>query len=199
MLFLFVAAFLLSLMGSVPFSMINLNVLSASVHRGVRPALWMAFGAVLVEGGQLFLIMYGYHYLSQNPEFDRTLHTLALPIFLVLGLYFFFTKPKLKVEYANRKSPFFKGVGLSVLNVLVYPFWLFWLAWLDFPVEDFRGWRYFISGAILGAMASLVGFIYLGKLITARAHALTSYLNRIIATIFFALAAREVWLWYHWD
>jgi threonine/homoserine/homoserine lactone efflux protein len=198
MLFFFAAAFLLSLMGSLPFSMINLNVLSAAVYRGVSAALWMSFGAVLVEGLQLFLILHGYQWLSQNPQFDRTLHTLALPIFIILGFYFFFTKPRIQVQYTNRKSPFFRGVGLSVLNVLVYPFWLFWLAWLDFPVEELRGWRYFISGAILGAMASLIGFIYLGKLITSRSQVLTSYINRIIASIFFLLALREVWLWYHW-
>lgn len=194
--FFLLTAFLLSLMGSLPFGMINLNVLSAAVHRGRGPALRMALGAVLIEGIQLVLILTGFSYLADNPGFERTLRGIALPIFLVLALYYYLSKPKVQgLEGVEASRPFMRGVGLSLINVLVYPFWLFWLAWLDFPVERQGLWFFFIAGAVAGAYATMLLFILLGRLIQVRAGELTRHLNRIIAGIFFALALVEGWRW----
>jgi threonine/homoserine/homoserine lactone efflux protein len=195
--FFLLAAFALSLMGSLPFGMINLNVLSAAVHRGRGPALQMALGAVLIEGVQLILILTGFSYLADNPGFERTLRGFALPVFLGLALYYFLTRPKLETIGAPAASrPFLRGVGLSLINVLVYPFWLFWLAWLDFPVERHGLWSFFIGGAVLGAYVTMLLFILLGRLIQSRASEMTRHLNRIIAVIFLGLALLEGWRWF---
>lgn len=191
----FSAAFALSLMGSLPFGMINLNVLSTAVHRGRVPALWMALGAVLVEGGQLVVILAGFQQLSENPGLEQLLRRIALPIFLVLAIYFLRTRTRTDLAQADTGRPFVKGLGLSVINVLVYPFWLIWLAWLDFPVERLGLWLPFIVGAIAGAFASMLGFIFLGRIITRRAGELTTHLNRFIAMIFLGLALWESWHW----
>lgn len=195
-LWFLLAAFLLSLMGSLPFGMINLNVLAVAVHRGRGQALRMALGAVLIEGVQLVLILTGFSYLANNPGFERVLRGVALPIFLALALYYFLSRPRAQgLDGVEASRPFLRGVGLSLINVLVYPFWLFWLAWLDFPVDRQGLWFFFIAGAVLGAYATMLLFIVLGRLIQARAGELTRHLNRIIAGIFLALALVEGWRW----
>jgi threonine/homoserine/homoserine lactone efflux protein len=188
----FFAAFFLSLLGSLPFGVINLNILSTAVHSGKKSALQMTFGAVMIEGIQLIFILMSYRYLAANPAFDRVLHYLALPVFLGLAGYYLLAKSNIKTEVVHPKYPFIQGVIFALMNVLVYPFWLFWLAWLEFPVDQTAMQITFIAGAVSGAFISMLLFIFLGQLIKSRTRQLTTYLNKIIGCIFLGLALWEM-------
>lgn len=193
----FWVAFGLSLMGSLPFGMINLNILSTAVYRGRTAAMIMGLGAVVTEGCQLVLILAGYDLLSDNPGIERWLRAIAFPLFLGLAIYFFMSRPKADVKEEQNGTPFWKGVGLSMINILVYPFWLFWLTWLDFPVENKMLWTAFIGGAVGGAYFSLLAFILMGHVIARQGGMWTRHLNRFIALVFMGLALMELfrWIW----
>lgn len=184
----FMTAFGISLLGSLPFGMINLNVLATAVHRGPRPALWMAFGATMIEGVQLFIVLLGFGFLASNAALEATLQWIAIPIFLALSIFYLRAKPSSKRGEVVKQLPFWRGVGLSFINVLVYPFWFLWLGLMAFPVEEKTLWGWLIAGAVLGAFTVMVLFVFLGRVIEQRAESLTRHLNRIIAGIFFALA-----------
>lgn len=192
----FIIAFLLSFMGSLPFSLINLNVLSATIHRGSSYALRMAIGAALTEGVQLIIILYGYSLVDDYPVLTEVFRMIALPIFILMAVYFFLKPTKIQSVGPAKGRPFWKGIGFSMVNVLVYPFWLFWLIWSDLPMDNHKYCISFVLGAILGAFICLVGFIYLGKLIYKRSYFDVSYLNRLIAIIFVVLSVREGWFWF---
>ncbi len=184
----FLLAFGISLLGSLPFGMINLNVLATAVHRGPRPALWMAGGATLIEGVQLFVVLVGFGFLADHTTLEAVLQWIAVPIFLGLAVFYFRAEPVNTHGEVVKQRPFWRGVGLSIINVLVYPFWFLWLGLMAFPVEDRSLWGWLITGAILGAFVVMVMFTFLGRLIEQRAESLTRHLNRIIAGVFFALA-----------
>lgn len=185
-------AFGISLLGSLPFGMINLNVLATAVHRGPRPALWMALGATMIEGVQLFVVLFGFGFLASNTTLESILQWIAIPVFLGLAIHYFKVKPSTKQGEVIKQRPFWRGVGLSLINVLVYPFWFLWLGLMAFPVEDKSLWGWLISGAVLGAFAVMLLFIFLGRIIEQRAETLTRHLNRIIAGIFLALAIWQI-------
>lgn len=191
----FIAAFGVSLMGSLPFGMINLNVMATAVHRGYGAAMYMATGAVITEGVQLFGVMYGYGFLANNPDFEFVLRAMALPVFIGMGIFFFLKKQKVRLDTQATQRPFLRGIVLAWLNVLVYPFWLLWMGWMDFPVERHMLWLPFILGAMVGAYATMLGFIKLGNLIASKSDTLTNHLNRIIGTIFLLLSCFEIYKW----
>lgn len=184
----FATAFGISLLGSLPFGMINLNVLATAVHRGPRPALVMGLGATLVEGLQIFIVLLGFGYFAAYTSLESTMKWVAIPIFLGLAVYYFIAKPPKKEGEVVRRQPFWRGVGLSIINVLVYPFWFLWLGIMSFPVEEQSTWIWLITGAVLGAFASMVIFTFLGRVIQQKAEGVTGQLNRIIAAVFLGLA-----------
>ncbi len=187
-LWYFSLAFGISLLGSLPFGMINLNVLATAVHRGPRPALWMGLGATMVEGLQILLVLFGFRWLADNTTLDTILQWIAIPVFLGLAFHYFTAKPARQEGEVIRKQPFLRGVGLSLINVLVYPFWFLWLGLMDFPVDDRSLWGWMIAGAVLGALAVMALFIFLGRVIEKNAGSLTRHLNRVISGVFLALA-----------
>lgn len=184
----FITAFGISLLGSLPFGMINLNVLATAVHRGPRPALLMGLGATLVEGLQILIVLFGFGYLAANTTLDTILQWIAIPVFLGLSVYYFKAKPSAKEGQVVHHQPFVRGMGLSLINVLVYPFWFLWLGLMAFPVEEKTLWGWLIAGAVLGAFAVMVIFTLLGRVIEKKSERLTHQLNRIIAIIFLGLA-----------
>ncbi len=181
-------AFGISLLGSLPFGMINLNVLATAVHRGPRPALLMGLGATLIEGFQILIVLFGFDVLAANTTLDAILQWVAIPIFLGLSGYYFTAKPAKAEGEVVHHRPFWRGVGLSLINVLVYPFWFLWLGLMAFPVEERSLWIWLILGAVAGAFAVMVIFTLLGRVIEQKSEGLTRHLNRIIAVIFLALA-----------
>ncbi len=184
----FMMAFGISLLGSLPFGMINLNVLATAVHRGPRPALWMGLGATLVEGLQLLIVLFGFGFFAAHTTLESILQWVAIPVFLGLAWYYYRAKPSKTEGEVVQNRPFWRGVGLSLIYVLVYPFWFLWLGLMAFPVEEKPIWIWLISGAVLGAFASMVIFTFLGRVIEKKSEKVTRHLNRIIAAVFLALA-----------
>ena len=191
-LWYFSLAFGISLLGSLPFGMINLNVLATAVHRGPRPALWMGLGATLVEGLQILLVLFGFQWLADNTTLDTILQWIAIPVFLGLAFHYFTAKPARQEAEVIQRHPFLRGVGLSLINVLVYPFWFLWLGLMDFPVDDRSLWGWMIAGAVLGAFAVMALFVLLGRVIEKHAEAITRSLNQIIATVFIGLGVIQL-------
>ena len=184
----FLTAFGISLLGSLPFGMINLNVLATAVARGKAPALTMGAGAVLVEGMQILLVLILYGWLAGRSELQQWLQIGAVPVFLGLAAWYLLRPAPLPGQgRVVERAAFLRGMGLSVLNVLVYPFWLFWLGWLAFPIEERTSWTPFLVGAVLGAYAVMIGFTFLGRLIDTRAHQVARHLRLIIGLIFLGL------------
>ncbi|MEZ5031816.1 MAG: LysE family transporter [Saprospiraceae bacterium] len=188
----FALAFGISLMGSLPFGMINLNVLATAVHRGPRPALVMGLGATMVEAAQLVLVLFGFDYLASHTSVDQVLQWIAIPVFLGLAIHYWRSRPSSQHGEVVRSRPFLRGVGLGVINVLIYPFWFLWLGIIQFPVDDHALWPWFIIGAFLGAFASMVIFTVLGRVIEQRSEALTRHLHRIIAVMFLGLGLWQI-------
>ncbi|MCF8238963.1 MAG: LysE family transporter [Saprospiraceae bacterium] len=184
----FMMAFGISLLGSLPFGMINLNVLATAVHRGPRPALLMGLGATLVEGIQILIVLFGFGFLATHTKLESILQWVAVPVFLGLAWYYYTAKPPQKEGEVVQRQPFWRGVGLSLINVLVYPFWFLWLGIMAFPVEERSIWAWLITGAVMGAFASMVIFTFLGRVIEKKSEKVTRHLNRIIAIVFLGLA-----------
>jgi len=194
-------AFGFSFVGMLPPGMLNMTVIGLSMKKGFKVALFFAIGAAIVEFFQsLLVIKFADSAQSFLDEYELYVNWTAVVILIALGLSFLFTKQKKenieekKVE-GNAMSALVKGITLAFANVLVYAFWLVQgIYWTQKGVL-YNEWPILITfsfGIFLGSVAAYVVYILLGEKILSKFDSFARNLNKILAGIFFLLAALQL-------
>ncbi|MFQ5448797.1 MAG: LysE family translocator [Saprospiraceae bacterium] len=191
----------LSFIGSLPFGIINMTVAHTAIRKGVSRALWMAFGAVLVEFVQVFIALKFTWLFTGSAGIERIMQAVAAAVFLVAGIYFFFfAKAKPPAEKAEttgrRRHEFGKGVFVSTLNVMAIPYWIFYGAVLTSnDLLDLRNVYVlvFATGTALGTFALLVAYALLGARILRKSEQITRWVNKFIGVVLLGFAVYEAW------
>ncbi|MCR9286061.1 MAG: LysE family translocator [Bacteroidetes bacterium] len=190
----FSLGFILSFIGSLPLGIINMTVAETAIKKGFKAGLMIAIGASFVELIQAFIALKFTWIFVENPAVESALDIIALIVFWGLGLYYFFiaqpAQPKGNKEEENSKmSGFLKGMAVSSVNVLVFPYWIFYGTYLTtngwMQMEDEFVYT-FVIGVMMGTFTLLFLYAKLGLLITNRAERLTSYVNKFIGLVFIA-------------
>lgn len=200
----FSLGFILSFIGSLPLGIINMTVAETTIKQGLKTGLLVAAGASFVELIQAFIALKFTWIFVENPAVESALDIIALVVFWGLGLYYFFfakpAEPKAKTEAEDSKmTGFFKGMAVSSVNVLVFPYWIFYGTYLTS-----NGWMRmenefvytFVIGVMIGTFILLCLYAKLGQLITNRAEKLTIYVNKFIGFVFVGFGvyqALRVW------
>ena len=83
---------------------INVSIAEESIRRGVRAGIIMACGAAFVEFFQAYIALSFFNILSTNPEVERTIIVICIPIFLVIGCYYLFKKNSINPSPTTRAS-----------------------------------------------------------------------------------------------
>lgn len=114
--------------GVIPPGLINMSVVKTSLSKGKRNGLYMAIGASLVVFFQALVAILMSRYISTHPSVRIILLRLGLVILVILSIYFFIKsrlkqKP-IKNEKFKSKTSFFKGVGISLINIFPIPFFV---------------------------------------------------------------------------
>ena len=192
----FIAYFFLALgysfFGSMPPATGNLLTIQLSISRGLKAALVFALGEILFE------FIYGYiawiisDFITDSTQYDFHLNIIAIPIFLILSIYFFLNKKPVENETEIKLNKNFSyGLLIGFLNPLAIPFWVvnisyfFSNGWLKKDSPDF--W-FFIVGIPVGSFLLLFCYALLGKKIYSILKFKIEILNKAIAIVFFLLA-----------
>lgn len=203
-----IVGFLLSFIGSLPLGIINMTVVDTAIRKSLKAGIVLGAGAALIELIQSFIAIKFTHLFVENPAVDFWFNIVALVVFVSLGIYYFFfvkaEKPATEQEEGEKRMPpFFKGMLVSSLNVLVIPYWIFYGTYLSS-----NGWMNveldflisFCIGVMLGAFALFALYAKLGLYIINRAEYLMNWVNKFIAIVFFGFAAYQLWkLWGIWS
>ncbi len=187
------AGFLLSFIGSLPLGVINMTVAETTIHKGIRAALFVALGASLVEMGQAFFSVKFTNLFNENPNLLQTIEWIAIPIFLLLAIYYYFSTPSRQQPQGSKKSlsPFPKGILVSLINVMVYPYWIFYGTYLAGEGIIYRtdAWIFIFSiGVLVGTFSLLMLYSFLSLKIIERIKKAAAWTNKIIAFIFLIFA-----------
>ncbi|MCC7466654.1 MAG: LysE family transporter [Saprospiraceae bacterium] len=197
---LLAAGFGLSLMGSLPPGLISLTVSQTAIHRNQRAAWALAAGAAFAEFFQAWMAVAFADWFLSHPVAEKGFQWAAMPVFFVLGIHlmFFAKAPSIKNPevLSSLRNQFGKGLLLSLFNLLAVPYWFVYVGWLQ--VEGW--WKdgtlhtlVFSFGVMLGTMAALGLYVWLGQLILKRSSSLALYANRFIGSIFIALGCKVLW------
>lgn len=190
----------LSFIGSLPLGIINLTAADLSLRKGPREARIYAFGASLVEFIQAFLALRFTQFLLNNRQLDLGFQVVAAVVFFILALYYLFWAPPIRKEVPDRRSfavpSFWKGVFVSSLNLMVFPYWMFYGSFLRA-----EGWisstlsetSFFCSGVFLGTFLLLLVYIRLADRLKSQAMSWSARVNHAIGGIFLLFLCYQIW------
>lgn len=196
----------LSFIGSIPFGIINMTVAETTVRKGFAAGAWTGFGASLVEYVQVWVSLKLIDLLVANSLLEGIFNILALIVFFLLAAYYLRVvrreaRPRgPKVGNLPRLPDFFRGVLVSSLNVMVFPYWVFYGAYLSS-----NGWMelnnldisIFAVGSMTGTFLVLLIYAGLGMLLIRHASSLRRYFNWFLFLLFLGLGLYQAWRVFH--
>jgi len=196
-------ALILSFVGSIPLGVITMSVADAAMHRGMKSALLVGLGAVLVEFVQSFVAVKFAHLLVDNMELTRQFQVIAMMVFFSLSIYYLFiakvsaTNP----QAAKKDRPDFAiGAGISLLNVMVFPYWIFYGTYLST-----EGWLeidnlqvgLFSLGVSIGSFMAFVLYAKLALYIVERSNSIVNYTNKFIGLVLLGFGVWQAWNYFN--
>ncbi|MFD2586459.1 LysE family transporter [Croceitalea marina] len=128
LLTLFLATFSAAFLASAPPGLLNVNAAKTSVEKGKSNGIIFGLGVALMVMLQVYLAVRIAKYLLRNPEVIAMLLQLAIVVFGVLAIFFFFKAKKsnsepLQFVEGKKRSSFSKGLFLAAINLLTVPYY----------------------------------------------------------------------------
>lgn len=123
----FLLGFLIASVGVLPPGMLNMTAAKISLKEGHMRGLVFSIGACIVVGFQTSIAAIFAKYLNQHPDVIDVLKRVALVVFILISIYFFFianntTDVKQMDAFKSKKSRFFQGIFMSALNIFPIPY-----------------------------------------------------------------------------
>lgn len=196
----FFIAFGLSFIGSLPFGMINMTVAHTAIRKGMHAAIFTALGAAIVELIQVFIALKFTWLFNENPNVERVFQIIATIVFFAGGIFFFFfakSKPAFSENDVkpSKRGDFFRGVGISALNLMVIPYWIFYATLLTtngILVKDDAHVVTFSVGTMFGTFTLLVCYALLGAKILSKSEQITRWVNKFIGLLLIGFGVFQV-------
>lgn len=164
---LFFFTFFAASVGVIPPGLINMSVVKQSLSETKKSGVFMAIGASLVVFFQAMTAVLLARYISTHPSVRVMLLRLGLVILGMLSVYFFVKSrwPQKAIKTSNIKAnkSFFKGVGVSILNIFPIPFFVVISTLFNTGTNlEYDAWSvfFFSLAAALGTFCTLYLYIY---------------------------------------
>ncbi len=166
-----VAGFLISFLGTLPPTFLNLLALTIAFEESKSQAIIFSIGVVIVELIYVFILLKFANYISKYQKVMKIIELFLIVLLVLTALnYFllFFEADKIKQSasiYPNVHR-FVLGLGLSAVNILQIPFWLAWNTFLlnkEVIKFDWKSQIKYLSGIGIGTFLGLLLFILAGE------------------------------------
>jgi len=177
--------------------MLNMTAVSVSVQRGRRAGLQFVGGASITTGIQSFIALLFADFLLHNPRIIHGMQQVALWLFLILAVVFFYKARKGEVAKARKSSgrkTFGAGFGLGFANALAIPYFLAVSSWLMSKGQvnnGLSGIAMFAIGASAGAFIVFVLYVWSADWVSRHAAWMTRNINYIMSGFFLFLAGLQ--------
>ena len=189
----FVAGWVVSFLGTLPFGILNLTIVRVSLQQGLRAAFKFAVACTLVEFLYGYIAVWLTEQIVPYAFFKLLTDGFTLLLLLILGLYYL-RKQSRQPSPADRPatSAFGLGLGLSVVNVAAFPFWLFYTVLLTK-----KGWvslagtpsvLVYVLGIALGTLTGLWFFVGVSQRLNAFLAAHLHRFDRVMGWLCVGLA-----------
>ena len=128
---IFSAAFLISLIGSLPFGVLNTTASHIAMTDGLSAAAFFSIGAIAVEVAYALIAMLASARIQNNRRLLALFEIVSSCALVGAGIWYLVSHPASMDMMHTTMSPatsslFILGMLLSALNFVALPFWLFW-------------------------------------------------------------------------
>ena len=128
LLLLFFSTFSAAFLASAPPGLLNVNAAKTSVEKGKSNGVMFGLGVAVMVMLQTYLAVRIAKFLSRNPDVIGLLMQVAIVVFAVLAIFFFFKGKKDKAKpieskASKKRSSFSKGMFLAAINLLTIPYY----------------------------------------------------------------------------
>ncbi|MBV6641885.1 MAG: LysE family transporter [Cyclobacteriaceae bacterium] len=197
----FLVAFIVSYMGSIPPGTINISTMQLAIQGKRRAAVFLSLAASLVEFIYAGITVRFQLILSESDWFTDHFYIITAIPMVVLGVANLWTssdsKSFLTKVKATGRSGFKRGLVLGLLNPLTLPYWLTVTAYLQthklISLDGALFW-YYLIGISVGTFLLLITIILLGKKFSNIAD--NQFLvHRLPGLIFIGLGTYNIIIW----
>ncbi len=120
----FAFGLIVSFLGTLPLGVLNLTLVRVALRQGLRAALYFTLACAGVEFVYSFLSVELTQTLIQFPALKPATEVMAAITLLGMGVYYFRKQSVATASQNQQVHPFWLGTGLSILNVVAFPFWI---------------------------------------------------------------------------
>jgi threonine/homoserine/homoserine lactone efflux protein len=178
--------------GVLPPGIINMTAAKISIQDGKNRAFMFTFGALIVIFFQTLVALIFAKYISNHNEIGLYLREIGFVLFGALTIYFFWiaktgkSKKKEDVKIKSKRSRFFLGMLISVVNLFPIPYYAFsCITFASFNYFSFEKSSIytFAFGTVLGSFIVFYSYIAFFKRIESKTKFITKNMNQIIGTV----------------
>lgn len=186
----FILGFLTSFVAATPPGLLNLTSLKISLEKGKRKSYHFAFGVTIIIFIQTYISLVFTNYIHNRSFIGTSFQLIAIILFSLLSVYFFYKgikeKKTQKIKKSKIKNSFTLGLLLSTLNLLAIPYYcsvgsaLKTNGWMDFTQTNIL---IFVLGSGIGTFALLSIYNNLASLIQKEMGLLSRNINFFLGGI----------------
>ena len=181
-----------SIIGALPFGLVNLSVLQSAVNKGIRSTLPVSTGASVVEIGYGMAGIFAGKFIWEYTHNNLWFHIISASILLATGVVFFIRKSKFEFNFNPTFGGFSYGVLLNLLSLQVLAYWIIAgsiLSSAGLLPHAPATIAIFLAGIAMGKMGTLWAYAYFGEEIIGRSGRISRNINRLVGIILMAVAA----------
>lgn len=187
----FLTAFAASLLGAIPFGLVNLSVLQVAVTRGQKATWSVAHGATIIEIGYAIIGLMTGNAIFKLFNNEQTINGFIFLVLVVMGLAFLMRKNQVKTSQNTTLGGFVYGIMLNLLSLQVLLYWIIASGYLlsrDLLTLNHISVIIFLLAIWMGKMTVLHAYAVMGQQIISRSQKISKNINRIIGSILISLA-----------
>lgn len=197
---IFFTGMFISFLGTLPLGTLNISAMQISVSDGVKPALYFALGALMVEVLYVRLSLVAMNWVRKNKRLFLALEWLTLIIILALAVSSFHaaTQPTVQknVILSNTIHRFWLGTIMSAINPVQIPFWFGWSTVLftrNVLQPKKSNYNAYIAGIGTGTLLGNSVFIFGGQILVEKLNTSQHLIQFIIGSVFTLTALIQGW------
>lgn len=197
--------FLISFIGTLPLSTINITAFNISASTGVNDAIWFIVAVVFIEFIAVLLTLIGNEKINFEGKFFLYLIPIGAVVLFYMAIHSFIaatTVEELNIStniFPGIESSFVLGIVLNILNPLQIPFWMTWnrvLMTRGALQKSKQSYFTYISGIAIGTSLGLMLFIFAGSYIFENYDQYSMIINLSLGVLYLCFSIYLIFLLY---
>jgi threonine/homoserine/homoserine lactone efflux protein len=188
---LFFFGMIISLMGTLPLSPLNVTAMQISLQEGISNAMYFSLGTIFTEMVYVRISLVGINWVRKQKKLFRRMEWIALVLVSAFAAGSFYAATKEhdapNVMLNNNINRFLLGMLMSALTVMHFPFWFGWSMVLSAKkILKLNRVNYNVYIAAIGVGTFLANWFFIlgGKYLAKKLNTNQHTLNLILGWIF---------------